>query len=302
MSLMNILWNIFVFICSIVFYSTLRSTSWIVWKIVKILNYAKPKKNPISSQSNNEVESDALNNTKSQLLFQSDMFSKSFHSNDFQSLSRDLEQARNEKCLLEKQLILTQTENITARQQIEEYKLETTMLQDQLTKLSNALKENKKYKNYAAASHEFITKKVYSLESHLRDVCREREILRSQLGNLEQKYLKLQEEIKADEKDISEENNEMKQYPERDTTKLTSNEEACKENNNFQKTCRDLEDNCNSYNSKMHFEANSKISIDLEESNTPREATENNNKNNEFFANMTKQNMVNYNAYKVNIF
>lgn len=205
-----LLWNICAFLCSLVFCSVMRSMSWIVWKLVKVYKVFRNRKDLTNKMAENSAES-AKSNCK--VLFENQLVANK-SSNTDQAESKEIEELRQERKELCQQLSLAQKENLTARQQIEEYKLETYMMKEKLARTANSLRENMKYKDFATSSQEMVSRKIQNLELHLKEVSRDRDLLRSKLGNLEKHYAKLEEKLKFYEKQDSETN--IEQFPEKD--------------------------------------------------------------------------------------
>ncbi|XP_063919418.1 centromere-associated protein E-like isoform X3 [Zophobas morio] len=293
-----LLWNVCAFLCSLVFCSVIRNRKVLASKIGKIQD----------TETSSEQNSDS---TKSncKIIFKNQLFTpKETGKMQEQNLGQVLEEVKKEKHELAQQLVMAQKENLTAQQQIEEYKLETFMVKEKLARTANTLKENLKYKDFANANQELIARKAHNLELHLKEVCRDRDILRAKYSNLEKSHTKLEEKVKILQKQESESN--IEQFPEKDTSEkptskdflpqITDTEaDICK----FQKKIMELQRSIGAFETKKaNFEANSKISVDLEESSmdTSKEnESELLEREKKGEISSVKQNLINYNAYKV---
>ncbi|XP_044271779.1 uncharacterized protein PF11_0207-like [Tribolium madens] len=281
-----LLWNVCAFLCSLVFCSVVKSMSWVVWRVFKIYNVFR----------NRQVLTNRLKVAESE----------SSPEPLKEQIKREMEELEKEKKELSQQLVLAQKENLSARQQIEEYKLETFMMKEKLARTASTLKENLKYKDYASANQEVISRKAHNLELHLKEISRDRDLLRSKLATLEKNYSKLEEKLKLYEKQDSESN--LEQLPEKDVASkpLTEQSEISTSDPpadicNFQKKIMELQKSIGTFEpTKVEFEANSKISVDLDESSldTSKENDCEVLHQKKADLNVVKQNILNYNAYK----
>ncbi|KYB25394.1 golgin subfamily A member 5 [Tribolium castaneum] len=287
-----LLWNVCAFLCSLVFCSVVKSMSWVVWRVFKFYNVFRNRQGLSNRLKGAETEATPkpLPGTINK-----------------EQIKKEMEELAKEKDELSQQLVLAQKENLTARQQIEEYKLETFMMKEKLARTASTLKENLKYKDYASANQEVISRKAHNLELHLKEVSRDRDLLRSKLATLEKNYSKLEEKLKLYEKQDSESN--LEQLPEKDIASkpLTEQSEEISSDPpvdicNFQKKIMELQKSIGTFEptSKIEFQANSKISVDLDESSidTSKDTDCEGLHQKKAELNEVKQNILNYNAYK----
>lgn len=338
-----LLWNICAFLCSLIFFSVIRSASWIIWKVFKIYNFIKQKH--FNDTQNEKTESETNNTQKSKpnckVLFKNTMFTPTekhkylqdpenseTNSDVLQETSKlalQLEETKKAKEQLSQQLHVAEKENLSARQQIEEFKLENFMMKEKLARTASVLKEKLQVNQITPASQEFLARKAHSLEMHLKEVCKDREVLRTKLINLEKTYSLLEQRLRAYEEEDQESENGLMLKPEKDIADETPSKNADLEiemtepdvdMSQFQQKIMQLQRNIDGFGDSkpQHFQANSKISVDLEESTSIEEAI----KDEEIIPrspkkfvqkqpqrddiNQVKQNLMNYNAYKVGLF